>query len=98
MYAVVRELFYDVTKLSNAGEQLEEFMRLHKAQDGFLGNITIEVNPGHQIVINLWNSEAQSNAGRQAIGPAVSRIQEPLMSAPSRLVGAGPVVSNDFVR
>ncbi len=98
MYAVVRELFYDVTKLTNASQQLQEFQRLHKEQPGYLGNLTVEVTPGHQIVINIWQSEAQSNAGRERLGPAVHRLQEPLMSAPSRLVGAGPVVSNDLIK
>ncbi len=96
MYAIIRELFYDPQKLSAAGDQLQEFQRLHKAQPGFIGSLAVELYPGHQVVVNLWQSEAQSDAGREALGPAVLRLQEPLMSAPSRLVGAGPVVQNDF--
>ncbi len=96
MYAVVRELFYDVAKLAKANEALLEFQKLHQAQPGYLGNLTVELAPGHQIVINLWQSEDQLNAGRAALGPAVQRLQQPLMSAPSRLLGAGPVISNDL--
>lgn len=98
MYAIIRELVYDETKLAKAGEQLQEFQRLHKEQPGFIGNLTVEVGAGHQIVINLWENEAQSNAGREALGPVVQRIQAPLMSAPSRLIGAGPVVYSDVMQ
>ncbi len=98
MYAVVRELFYNTTKLSQASEMLLEFQRLHQEQPGYLGNLTVEVAPGHQIVINIWRSESQSDAGREALGPAVQRLQLPLMSAPSRMVGAGPIVNNDLFK
>ena len=98
MYAVIRELIYDESRLSQSGELLREFQRLHAAQPGFIGNLTVEIGLGHQIVVNLWQTEEQSDAGREALGPAVRRIQEPLMTAPSRLIGAGPIVYNDIVK
>ncbi len=96
MYAVVRELIYDPTKLSNASEQLEEFQRQHASQPGYLGTITVDVGQGSQIVINLWKTEAEAFAGREALEPAVRRLIEPLLSRPSQLIGAGHVISNDF--
>ncbi len=96
MYAVVRELYFDELKLAKSEAQLNEFQQMHKDQPGYIGNITVELAPGHQIVINLWQSESQSNAGREALIPIVQRLQEPMMVAPSRLLGAGPIIYTDI--
>ncbi len=98
MYAILRELFYDPTKVVNASEQLEEFQRLHASQPGYLGTITVDAGQGRQIVVNLWETEGQAFAGREALEPAVRRLVEPLLSKPSQLIGAGPVTDNDFIK
>jgi len=97
MYAVVREVQYDLDRLSHAAEKLEEFQRLHAAQPGYLGSLTVDVGQGRRLAINLWRSEAQAIAGRETLGPAVRRLLEPLMAAPSQLIGAGPVIENDLI-
>lgn len=96
MYAVVRELFYDPEKLAKAAGRLEEFQSLHAQQPGYVGSVTVDLGGGHRLAVNLWETEAQSIAARDALGPAVQRLLEPLMVAPSKLVGAGPVVENDL--
>jgi hypothetical protein len=98
MYAVVRELRYDPTKLASAPGQLEEFQQLHESQPGYLGSLTVEPGEGRRIVINLWQTEALAFAGREALEPAVHRLVQPLLAAPPELLGAGPVVDNDIIR
>ncbi len=96
MYAVVRELQYDLAKLPSAAAQLEEFRRLHASQPGYLGSLTVNAGGGRRLVINLWASEEQAFAGRDALEPAVHRLVEPLLAAPSKLLGAGLVIENDL--
>ncbi len=96
MYAVVRELFYDPEKLAKAAGQLEEFQKLHASQPGYIGSVTVDLGGGHRLALNLWQTEAQSIAGRDSLGAAVQRLLEPLMAKPSNLVGAGAVVENDL--
>ncbi len=98
MYAILRELFYDPAKLSKANEQLEEFQRLHASQPGYLGSITVDAGQGRQIVVNLWETEAQAFAGREALEPAVRRLIEPLLARPSQFIGAGLVTDNDIIK
>ncbi len=97
IYAVVRELRYDAAKLSGAAGQLDEFQRLHASQPGYIGSLSVEAGQGRRVVVNLWQSEAQAFAGREALEPAVRRLVEPLLAAPAELLGAGPVVDNDLV-
>ena len=98
MYAVVRELRYDPDKLTDAAGQLEEFQRLHAAQPGYLGSLTVDAGEGRRVVVNLWETEAQAFAGRDALEPAVRQLVAPLLTEPSQLLGAGPVIENDLVR
>ncbi len=98
MYVVVRELRYDLSKLSSATGQLAEFQQLHASQPGYLGSLTVEAGDGRRIAINVWETEAQAFAGRDALEPAVGRLIEPLLVARSALVGAGPVVDNDLIQ
>jgi hypothetical protein len=98
MYAVVRELRFDLTRLASAGRQLEEFRQLHASQPGFLGSLSVDIGDGRRVVINLWQSEAQAMAGREAVGQGVRRLLEPLMAAPAELIGVGEVVENDLIK
>ncbi len=97
MYAVVRELRFDLAKLPGATAQLEEFQRLHAAQPGYLGSLTVNAGDGRRLVVNLWASETQAFAGRDALEPAVHRLLAPLLAAPSELLGAGLVIENDLI-
>ncbi len=98
MYVVVRELRYDPAKLSSAAGQLAEFQELHASQPGYLGSLSVEAGDGRRIVVNVWETEAQAFAGREALEPAVHRLIEPFLMAPAALLGAGPVVDNDLIQ
>jgi hypothetical protein len=98
MYVVVRELRYDPEKLSSASGKLAELQQLHASQSGYLGSLTVEAGDGRQIVINVWQTQAQAFAGREALEPAVRRLVDPLLAAPSELLAAGPVIDNDLIR
>ncbi len=95
MYAVLRVNSYDSGKLAAGQEQLAEFNRIHAAQPGFLGSMTVDLGEGRQFVLNLWDSEEHRVAGLNALGPAVERLVNPLLASPSELIGSGPVVASD---
>lgn len=95
MQAVLRVNSFDPGKLAAGHEQFEEFNRLHAAQPGFLGSLTVDLGEGRQFVLNLWDSEEHRVSGLDALGPAVERLVNPLMAGPSELIGVGPVVASD---
>ncbi|HKU11103.1 MAG TPA: hypothetical protein VJQ61_07730 [Sinomonas sp.] len=96
MYAVARVNSFDETKLAQAGESLREFDELHAAQPGFLGSITADLGGGRRLVLNVWRSPEDAEAGLSVLGPEVGRLLAPLMSAPSELIGNGTIISSDF--
>ncbi len=98
MYAVVRELRYDATKLARSAEQMREFQRLHASLPGYRGSLTVDLGGGRRVAVNLWESEAAARAARETIEPDVRRLVEPLLAAPAGLIGSGPVVENDATR
>lgn len=98
VYAVVRETRYDPDRLTHASSELDEFQRLHAAQPGYEGNVVVDTTDGRRITLTLWASEAYSTAARLALEPAVRRLLTPLMAAPSRIIGVGPVVTADVTR
>lgn len=91
MQAVLRVNSFDPDKLAGAGQQLEEFDRIHAAQPGFLGTMTVDLGEGRRFVLNLWESEEDRLSGLAALGPAVERLVNPLLAEPSQLIGVGPV-------
>jgi len=95
MQAVLRVNSFDPGKLAAGQEQLEEFNRLHAAQPGVLGSVTVDLGDGRQFVLNLWDSEEHRVSGLDALGPAVERLVKPLLAGPSELIGTGPVVASD---
>lgn len=95
MQAVLRVNSFDPEKLANGQQQLDEFNKIHAAQPGFLGSLTVDLGAGRQFVLNLWDTEEHRVAGLEALGPAVERLVNPLFAAPSELVGVGPVIASD---
>jgi hypothetical protein len=95
--AVLRINSFDPGKLAAGQEQLEEFNKIHAAQPGFLGSVTVDLGEGRQFVLNLWDSEEHRVSGLEALGPAVERFMNPLLAGPSELIGVGPVVASDGV-
>lgn len=95
MQAVLRINSYDPDKLAAGQQQLAEFNRLHAAQPGFLGSLTVDLGEGRQFVINLWDNEEHRVGGLDALGPVVERLVNPLLAGPSELIGFGPVIASD---
>ncbi len=98
MYAIVRENTFDTAKLAQGANAMAEFQELHAQQPGYTGTIVVDAGDGRQLSINLWESEEHASAALPAMVPAVRRLVEPMMAAPSRAVGAGPVVLTDVTR
>lgn len=97
MHAVLRINSFDEAKLADAQEDLREFDRLHAAQPGFLGSITVDLGEGRRFVLNVWRSAEDAQAGLSVLGPEVARLIQPWMSEPSHFIGTGSVISSDFV-
>ena len=95
--AVLRINSFDPDKLAEGQEQLAEFNRLHAAQPGFLGTVTVDLGEGRQFALNLWDSEEHRVSGLDALGPAVERLVKPLLAGPSELIGFGPVIASDGI-
>lgn len=94
MYAIVRQFEYQPGKLAEDARALTEIARLHAAQPGYAGSLSID--DGHRLTaVNLWDSEQAAIAGREAIGPPVQRLLEPLMAGASKLIASGSAVAND---
>lgn len=96
MYAVYRETFYDPEKPIYESEEFQEFQRLHAEQKGYKGTIVTDVGEGRFLTVTLWETAADMDNARQALGPTVQRLIDPLMRSPSNLLGTGQVVVNDI--
>jgi len=95
MYAVIRKLAYDQTRLAQGGQRhLAAFQAIHERQPGFRGTMVIQADDGNTVALNLWDSEHDAIAGLSVLGPEVQRLLEPLLTEPAVLVGAGHVVEN----
>jgi len=96
MRAVVRETTYPVdTPLADRPE-FKAFQDTHATQPGYLGTIVTHLGNGRHITVTLWDTADHMNAARDAIGPAVKTLIEPIMSAPTRLLGTGEVAYADI--
>ncbi len=96
MYAIVRLNTFDEHKLALAAPDLDQFARLHASQPGYAGSLTVALGQGRRLIINLWDSEQHAVTGLSNLRAQVGRVLEPLMTAPSQLLGAGPVVETDL--
>ena len=56
----------------------------------------VDLGDGRYLTVNLWDTKEHAAAALPAMVPAVRRFIKPLLSAPSQLVGEGPVVQNDL--
>ena len=97
MHAIVRQNTYDVAKLAHANAALEEFRAVHASQPGYLGSIEIDAGGGTSLVVNLWESKEAASAALPKMVPVVERLLEPLMTAPSKLLGTGNVAWTDLI-
>ena len=98
MYAIIRKNAYDPAKLAHARPALAEFQDLHAAQPGYAGTIDVDAGDGQRFIVNLWQTEQDARAGMTVLVPHLQRLLEPLMAAPSELVGAGEIAGSDLTR
>jgi hypothetical protein len=96
LFAIVRLNTFDLDRLANAPQDVEEFDALHAGQPGYVGSLVVDLTQGRRIVINLWQSKEHSEAALAALAPQVGRLLTPLMTAQSQFLGAGVVISTDL--
>ncbi len=90
MYAVARINTVDPADPDAARDQLADLAAGHADQPGYLGNLIVDIGANRQLIVNLWQDEDRSNAGRIALGPlAAKHFGSPTRS--SEFLGAGPV-------
>ena len=96
MFAIVRLNTFDLDRLANARQDIEEFDALHAGQPGYVGSLVLDLNQGRRLVINVWQSKEHSEAALGTLAPQVGRLLNPLMTAPSEFLGAGVVISTEL--
>ena len=96
MYAVVRETTYPVDTPLGARPGFKAFQDAHSALRGYRGTVVAHVGGGRHITVTLWETAGDMAAAREAIGPAVGKLIEPLMTAPAQLIGTGDVAYTDI--
>lgn len=96
MYAVVRESTYSEDAPLAERPEFAAFQGVHAAQPGYRGTIVTHLGKGRHITVTLWDTAEHMDAARDAIGPAVKRVIEPLMAQPARLLGTGEVAYTDI--
>ncbi|NZA26577.1 hypothetical protein H0E84_09285 [Luteimonas sp. SJ-92] len=97
MYAVFRETTYAPERPIQDAPEFVEFDRLHAGRPGYRGTVVTDVGDGRHLTMTLWATADDMHAAREALGPAIGKLLGPLMTAPSVLLGTGPVVVNDLL-
>jgi len=98
MYAVVRRIGFVPGAPARGATELETFRQVHEQQPGFIGSLDIDEGDGRHVIVNLWNSAAAADAGRQAVGPVAVRTMQPLTTEPPELLAVGEVSTALSVR
>ena len=97
MYAVFRETSYAPDKPIYESQEFQKFQEAHAGRPGYKGTVVADVSSGRFLTLTLWETAEDMDSAREALGPVVQRLLEPLMTSPSKLLGTGPVVVNDLV-
>ena len=97
MYAVFRHNTYPIDLELDKDPNFRGFQQKHAGQPGYRGTVVTDVGNGQYLSITLWATEADMNAARDALGPVVGSLLDPLMTAPSKLLCTGRVVVNDVI-
>lgn len=98
MYAVFRETSYAPDKPIYESSEFREFQTMHAHRRGYQGTVVAEVGGGRYLTVTLWETADDMAAAREALGPVVQHLLDPLMTTPSELLGTGPVVVNDLAQ
>jgi hypothetical protein len=96
MYSVVRETSYNPDIPVYETPEFQEFHHEHAQLKGYQGTVVVEVGAGRFLTVTLWQTAEDMSAARAAMEPVVERTINPLMTAPAKLIGTGPVVVNDL--
>jgi len=96
MYAVFRETTYPPDKPLHLQREFQEFQKAHAQRKGYRGTVVTDVGNGRYLTITIWETEADMNAARDALGPIVARLINPIMTSPAVLLGSGRVVVDDL--
>jgi hypothetical protein len=96
MFAVIRETTYRADKPLAHRSEFKAFQEAHAARPGYLGTIVTHLGNGRHVTVTLWDRAEHMNAARDAIGPAVKTLIEPIMTAPTKLLGTGEVAYADM--
>jgi len=97
MYAVFRETTYATDEKIEETEAFKTFQDKHAKQPGYLGTVVTNVGEGRYLTVTLWQSKKNMDDARDALAPIVDDLLNPFMTAPSKLLGTGPIVVNDII-
>jgi hypothetical protein len=95
MHAVFREAKYPADLAIEQTPQFQEFHKTHAARPGYVGTVVAHLDEARYLQVTLWQTEKDMHAAREALTPVVERLLNPLMRAPSVLLGTGRVVFTD---
>ena len=98
MYAVFRETRYAPDTKIEQTEAFKEFQDRHAKQPGYIGTLVSNVGESRYLSVTLWETEKDMNNAREALAPVVADLLGPVMTAPAKLLGTGPVVVNDIIK
>lgn len=91
MYAIARINHVNESDDPTLVVHRARFAAEHAAQPGFRGSLALTLFDGGELVVNLWTDEASALTAREALASAIEDHLVPLLTAPSELLGAGPV-------
>jgi hypothetical protein len=96
MFVVIRETTYAPDISLEETPQFREFQSAHAGRPGYEETLVACVGAGRYVTVTLWQTAEDMNAAREALGPVVQRLLDPLMTMPSTLIGTGKVVFDDL--
>lgn len=97
MYAVFRQTQYSPDVPVHRTPEFREFQQAHAERPGYRGTVVADAGEGRLLTMTLWQTAEDMQAARQALGPVVGRLLDPMMTTPSTLIGTGEVLVSDLV-
>ena len=97
MFAVFRETTYPTGLDLRESPEFQEFQKAHSERPGYKGTVVTNTGGGRFLTVTLWETAEDMHAAREALGPVVGRLLDPLMASPSTLLGTGEVIVNDII-
>ena len=92
MHAVMRETFCGLKQPIQDRKEFKDFQSLHSARQGYGGTVVVDTGNGRFLTLTLWQTVADAERARIALGPEIERPLNPLMTAPTNLLGTREVV------